>query len=134
MIRKKMGVKFFYYGLIGGLVIIANAFAATSLTQTNLSSPGNCPTLKCVRHHIDVIDDRIVKLLALRLAYVKRAGELKQGKVPLHDQRREKQVLWHVAHAATQSGFPATIALAVFKTIIKQSIAYERQFYSTVSQ
>lgn len=91
------------------------------------TSAENCSTLPCVRKNIDQIDQQIVVLLGKRLTYVKRAGELKQNKKPIHDQARENRILKKVGKQAEQQGYSADIAQAVFKTILIQSNIYEEK-------
>lgn len=84
-----------------------------------------CKTLECVRTHIDQIDQQLVQLIGNRLTYVKRAGELKKGRRPVHDQAREDKILTNVGKQAEQVGYPSTIAVAVFKTLLQQTNKYE---------
>ncbi len=110
--------------LVFCVVNIATAQAATPVTSV---TSANCPTLTCVRQHIDNIDQQIVKLLGQRLAYVKRAGELKAQQKSIHDQAREDTILQTVAQQAKANGYPSEIAVNVFKTILAQANIYERR-------
>ncbi len=88
-----------------------------------------CNNLKCVRKGIDQINAGIVKLIGQRLAYVKRAGELKKGTKSVHDQKREDAILSAVSLQAQKEGYPASIARAVFQTILAQSNTYEKKYH-----
>lgn len=87
-----------------------------------------CKTLSCVRSHIDTIDAQVVKLIAKRLSYVQKAGELKAGVTPLHDSVRENQILKNVESQMEALNYPPDIAQAIFKTILKQSNQYEENY------
>ena len=82
-----------------------------------------------MRTGIDQINSQIVTLLGQRLQYVKRAGELKKNKKSIHDQARENMILTNVGKQAQREGYPASIAQAVFKAILKQSNVYEKKFH-----
>lgn len=103
------------------------AFAANSMQQAN-DAAEKCPDLNCVRGHIDNIDSQLVVLLGERLAYVKRAGELKGPNVPVHDQARENKILDKVAAEAEAFGYPGAIARAVFTSLLGQTNIYEGRF------
>jgi len=68
-----------------------------------------------------------VKLIGKRLAYVKRAGELKKNINSVHDQKRENSILASVARQAEQEGYSGSIAKAIFETILKESNRYEKK-------
>jgi isochorismate pyruvate lyase len=88
-----------------------------------------CDSLQCVRLGIDQINTTIVHLVGERLRYVKRAGELKNKNQPTDDPKRNEAILKSVGEAAKKAGYSPEIAQAIFKTILAQSIAYERQFH-----
>lgn len=101
----------------------------TSLTicaNQKTTSAEECLTLICVRNNIDQIDQQIVKLIGQRLAYVKRAGEIKSEPKKINDQKRESQILSSVRKLAEKEGYPGSIAVKIFKTILRQSKIYER--------
>lgn len=100
-------------------LIVGNAFAAAS----------SCQTLTCVRENIDRIDASIVKLLGKRLTYVKRAGGIKKKTKSVYDPKREQKILQKVGKQAMVAGYPASIAIVVFQTILKQSVIYEKRFH-----
>ena len=87
--------------------------------------PAKCQSLHCVRIGIDSIDTKIILLLKQRLDYVARAGQLKKGKRPIHDQAREDRILKQVAKEGSAAGVPSAFARAVFKTILAGSNQYE---------
>lgn len=89
----------------------------------------NCQDLRCVRGQIDNIDAGIISLLVQRLAYVRRAGELRRiSDDPMHDPHREEQILNRIARQAEAMGYPANTARIIFGAILAQSNIYENQF------
>lgn len=88
-----------------------------------------CQDLECVRNNIDAIDSQIVALLGQRLAYVKRAGQLKPPATSVNDRSREIQILNKVAQQAQALGFSPIIARSVFSTILLQSNLYEQNYH-----
>lgn len=106
-----------------------NAIAANNTQNLKRMPAQNCQTLACVRNNIDLIDAEIVNLMGSRLAYVKRAGELKKGQKSIHDPERENKILLKVADQAEKAGYSGSIAAAVFKTILFQSNIYEEEFH-----
>lgn len=107
-----------YIALIIIIFLSSNAFASTKIK--------NCLNLICVRNNIDTIDSQIVKLIGLRLAYVKRAGELKKGKQAIHDPARENQIILKVTQLALENGYPGFIAAEIYKTLLIQANIYEQ--------
>ncbi len=61
-----------YPTLIMILLLIGSGALAANFPQPTPATA--CQTLTCVRKSIDHIDAEIVKLIGLRLTYVKRAG------------------------------------------------------------
>jgi isochorismate pyruvate lyase len=115
---------------------VALTVAASSFAQMNTHKYMNrvvparhCKNLTCVRDNIDSINAKIVRLLGERLQYVKRAGELKKNVKSVHDQKRENEILHSVSMQAKKLGYPGSVAVAVFKTILAQSNVYEKQFH-----
>lgn len=99
-----------------GLFVVNNVYADAA----------SCQTMRCVRKNIDAIDSTMVKLIGTRLSYVKRAGELKKGRQPVYDPLREKKILQSVTEQALAAGYPPSIAIAVFQTLLSQSVTYEK--------
>ena len=92
------------------------------------SMPKKCSNLTCVRECIDSIDAQIVNLIGQRLSYVKRAGEIKGKNIPIHDQKRENQILEKVGFLAEKQGYPAELAKSIYKTILETSNHYELEY------
>jgi len=96
------------------------------IAQSTTHPADQCQTLTCARVHIDEINEQLVKLIAERLRYVKRVGELKGQAIPIHDPARENAILNKVGAQAEKLGYDASIAQAIFKTILEQSRQYEK--------
>lgn len=109
------------------LTVCCLSFLSFSLSYAQAQS-SQCQSLHCVRVGIDQINAKIVTLLGQRLRYVARAGELKGRKHPVHDPKREAIILQAVMQQAKEQDYPPQIAKAVFKTILQQSVQYEKRF------
>src|SRR5262245_59811430 len=108
------------------IIFITIFFIMANISFASVTPADKCATLQCVRKNIDSIDQKLVKLIGERLTYVKRAGELKKNAKSIHDQSRENKILKSVGKQAQQTGYPATIAIAIFKTILAQANIYEK--------
>lgn len=103
-------------------VFFVSGVSAKPMTMTEYQTIANqCQDLPCVRERIDAVDATIVSSLALRLALVKRAGELKGSAVPTHDQAREDAILKRVADQAKTIGYAPDIATKIFTVILKEA-------------
>lgn len=87
-----------------------------------------CGDLDCVRKQIDTIDAQLVNLLSLRFAFVRRAGELKTGNMPINDEARNKSILATVSLLAKRQGIPMEMMQNIFQTILTQSIQFEESY------
>lgn len=97
--------------------------------EKQITPAQDCQSLQCVRNNIDIVDDKIVVLIGQRLAYVRRAGELKKNQFTIHDSAREKKILHKVELKAKQQGYPSEIAIDVFKTLLASSNRYEQKYH-----
>lgn len=113
--------------LVAGITLLfmIKVIAADDNFSKQLTPAQDCQTLSCVRNNIDLLDHELVQLIGKRLAYVKRAGEIKGHKKPIHDQAREDKILLEVGKQAEKAGYSGTIATEVFKTILAHSNIYE---------
>jgi len=82
-----------------------------------------------LRAAIDVLDTRLVAMLALRQTYIERAAVLKSERGSVRDAARVEQVVSNVVAAAAQAGLSATIAEAVWRALIEASIAHEYEAF-----
>jgi len=54
-----------------------------------------------------------------------RAGEIKGKTIPVHDPKREDQILAKVSLLAEKQGYPGELAKSIYKTILQESNYYE---------
>lgn len=120
----KVLVAFF---LLGILSFTPLSQAMTEAQVSKLLPAQNCFELRCVRANIDILDAEIVELLGQRLTYVKRAGKLKKDRQAVHDPEREKQILSRVYQLALKEGYPGSIAVEVYKTLLVQTNRHEME-------
>lgn len=102
--------------------------------------PGDARELTDIRAGIDAVDARIVDLLALRLAYVRRAADFKTdlGAVPAPERVRamlDDRAEWAKA-AGLSPDFVAPLFAQISEWFIRQQIAHwpDRQPQTDISQ
>lgn len=78
-----------------------------------------------LRQAIDVLDARLVALLAARQAYIERAAQLKTGRNQVRDPDRIEDVVAKVVAEGRRAGLSADIAEPVWRTLIEASIRHE---------
>jgi isochorismate pyruvate lyase len=78
-----------------------------------------------LRDAIDDLDQRLVRLLALRQAYIERAAVLKTDRGTVRDEARIEEVVTKVLVQARAAGLSPAIAEAVWRVLIERSIAHE---------
>jgi isochorismate pyruvate lyase len=96
----------------------------SSLTA-GLLAPDACVSMAQLRQAIDVLDARLVALLAVRQAYIERAAALKTGRDQVRDPARIEDVVTKVLTAARSAGLSPAIAEPVWRTLIEASIVHE---------
>ena len=85
----------------------------------------HCTDMAQVRAAIDMLDRRIVALLAERMRYIEAAARIKPAREAVRDEWRKQDVLAKAAAAAEAEGFPPTLACAVYEVLVEGSIAHE---------
>ncbi|MDB5734544.1 MAG: Chorismate mutase [Alphaproteobacteria bacterium] len=78
-----------------------------------------------LRAAIDVLDARLVALLAVRQSYMDRAAILKTARDQVRDPARVEDVVSRVLAEAQKVGLSPAIAEPVWRTLIEQSIRHE---------
>ena len=96
-------------------------------------APENCGSMAELRTAIDALDRELVTLLARRQAYIERAAILKQERGAVRDDARIEQVIAKVLAEAKQAGLSGSIAEAVWRPLIEQSIRHELEAFDTKS-
>ncbi len=90
-----------------------------------LENPQDCADMAQLRTAIDALDEKLVRLLALRQAYVERAAMLKTDRGTIRDEGRIEAVVEKVMAEAKRSGLSPAIAESVWRVLIERSIAHE---------
>jgi isochorismate pyruvate lyase len=95
----------------------------------DLKSPEACGSMAELRAAIDVLDARLVAMLALRQTYIERAAVLKAERGAVRDPARIEQVVRQVTAEAARAGLSPAIAEAVWRALIEASIAHEYEAF-----
>ncbi len=90
-----------------------------------LPPPDACHSMTELRTVIDVLDARLVAMLAVRQTYVERAAVLKSDRGTVRDTPRVEQVIQNVVAEAGRKGLSPVIAEAVWRSLIEASITHE---------
>jgi isochorismate pyruvate lyase len=91
-------------------------------------SPKAVATLADLRHEIDALDSELVALLAKRQRCVERVIEIKRAKnLPARIPERIDEVLARVRALAQQEKLEPDLAVALWREMIEQFIAYEER-------
>ncbi|MFM9899496.1 MAG: chorismate mutase [Polaromonas sp.] len=94
----------------------------------------HCNTMADVRQHIDVLDDRIVALLAERSGYVAQAARIKQSASQIYDGPRIEFIIARVRAQAASAGAPEAVMEATYRAMIAAFIDFERGEFSRLRQ
>jgi chorismate mutase len=90
---------------------INSAAMQNDATQDSITTPPeDCADLVQLRGAIDALDARLVRLLALRQAYIERAAVLKTDRATVRDEARIEDVVAKVLAEAKQAGLSPAIA------------------------
>jgi isochorismate pyruvate lyase len=82
------------------------------------------PGLPEVRAEIDRIDAELIRILAIRVAEVMRAAQVKHAAgIPFRDEEREEQVIENAVERGEELGLPKKQVRKIFKQIIRISHA-----------
>ena len=94
--------------------------------KSDLLTPAqSCGSMAELRQAIDVLDARLVALLAVRQAYIERAAQLKTGRDQVRDPERIEDVVAKVIAEGRKAGLSPDIAEPVWRTLIEASIRHE---------
>lgn len=119
-----------YYGRVVGNPYING----TAIQGYELIATRSCKDMSCVQQNIRLIDSQIADLLARRLAFTKRAAQLKNSAVVSDNNQQNPNIITQVTRQAQAQGVPPEIAQSVFQEIDKQSQAYEQKFSGMTPQ
>ena len=90
-----------------------------------LKMPQACGSMAELRAAIDLLDARLVALLAVRQAYIERAAQLKTGRSQVRDEARIEDVVAKVIAEGKKAGLSPEIAEPVWRSLIEASIRHE---------
>ena len=93
--------------------------------MAGLPSPADCPDMAGLRAAIDALDARLVRLLALRQAYIERAAVLKTSRGTIRDEARIEDVMEKVMAEAKAAGLSLGLVESLWRVLIERSIAHE---------
>ncbi len=89
----------------------------------------NCHDIACIRREINRINDEILKLLAERTAYVKRAGDLKSRTTKIADDRQrvadQEKIL---IDRSIELELPIEVSIPTFRAIVESSIKFQQEY------
>ena len=75
-----------------------------------------------MRAEIDRIDAEIIRILAIRLAEVRRAAQIKHAAgMPFMDEDREEEILQNAVERGEEFGLPKKQVKKIFKQVIRIS-------------
>jgi len=88
----------------------------------------NNPPLKDLRSKIDIIDQKIIYLLAERHLHIKEIGKIKSlNGLKIRDRQREKEALEQRCKLAEKNKLEKNQIKKLFKTIFKYSVAAQKK-------
>ena len=97
----------------------------------NDRAPVPCPEMVDIRDRIDLLDKKLVALLAKRQQLIEAAGKGKPERQTVRDEARIEEVIRLVLTEARAQNLSAEIAEPVWRQLIESSIAYEFSVFDT---
>lgn len=89
----------------------------------------SCQDIASIRVEMDRINNEILKLLAERTAYVKRAGDLKSRTTKIADNRqRVADQERKIVEKSNELQLPQEISVPTFKTLMETSIQFQQNY------
>ena len=88
-----------------------------------------CNDISCIRTEMDRINNEILRLLAERTAYVKRAGDLKSRTTKIADDRqRVADQEAKIIAKSIELELPTEISVPAFRAIVENSIKFQQGY------
>lgn len=84
-----------------------------------------CHSLEEVRHEIDILDEKIVELIAARNAYIHQAVKFKQSVAEVKAEARVKEVMERVRHKALSLGLSPNLITDLYTMMINEMVESE---------
>ena len=97
----------------------------------NARAPVPCPEMVDIRDQIDLLDKKLVALLAERQQLIEAAGKVKPLRQTVRDEARIEEVIRLVLDEARAQNLSTEIAEPVWRQLIESSIAYEFSVFDT---
>ena len=94
-------------------------------------APAPCPEMIDIRDRIDLLDKKLVALLAKRQQLIEAAGKVKPARQTIRDEARIEEVIRLVLAEARAQNLSAEIAEPVWRQLIESSIAHEFSVFDT---
>jgi isochorismate pyruvate lyase len=91
----------------------------------NARAPVPCLEMADIRNRIDILDKKLVGLLAERQQLIEAAGKVKPARQTVRDEARIEEVIRLVLAEAQAQNLSAEIAEPVWRQLIESSIAHE---------
>jgi len=91
----------------------------------NVRAPVPCPEMAEIRNRIDILDQKLVALLAERQQLIEAAGKVKPARQTVRDEARIEEVIRLVLAEARAQNLSPEIAEPVWRQLIESSIAHE---------
>ncbi|MEM3402059.1 MAG: chorismate mutase [Candidatus Hadarchaeales archaeon] len=86
------------------------------------------PTIEDIRKKIDVIDQKIVELVAQRIDTAKELAKLKKKlKLEIRDERREREVIERAKRRAVELGIDQSFVETLMRYLISSAAAFEKE-------
>jgi isochorismate pyruvate lyase len=92
-----------------------------------------CGDISTIRKNIDLIDGKLVSLIAQRGAYVKQAAKFKTMVADVEAPKRVEQVIERVIDLAQTEGANIVVVQAVWRAMISAFIEVEKEEFSRKS-
>lgn len=86
-------------------------------------------TMDDIRHRIDVLDRKLIELLARRQELIEAAGRTKSSREAIRDETRIAQVITQICDEAATQNLSRDIAEPLWRLLIELSIAHEYNIF-----
>ena len=113
--------------------VIVNLPMTKPSTETIRTPAQICQDMADIRREIDRVDRALVQLLAERLTYIERAGEIKKDRRIVRDEARIADVMAKVESACEREAFPFAIAEPVWRALMEGCIAHEFDIFDNLN-
>jgi isochorismate pyruvate lyase len=84
-----------------------------------------CQTMPELRQEIDILDQKIVEMIAIRKSYMDQAAIIKKKRDQVRDEDRVEDVISKITSHAHHVGADSTLIVKIYRQMIEWSINYE---------